>query len=276
VDAQGRLTSAINTPIAISAGAITNLTETIGDTVASLLVSGTGVSVVYDDTANTLTINSTSTGTVTSVAASAPTSGFTISGSPITGAGTLVFTLNNDLLGVENISTLGLATRTATNTWTTRTIMGTPLNIGVIDGSGIGGHPTIDLVGTAVTADTYGDAATVPTFTVDGYGRLTDAVDVPISILSSQIVSFSEDVQDILGSAIVAGSGITVTYDDLAGTVTIDGNTLTNEIIDDRVAALLVAGANVTLTYNDVANTLTISAAASSVSGVGVANRIPY
>ena len=32
-----------------------------------------------------------------------------------------------------------------------------------------------------------------------------------------------------------------------------------NEAIDDRVAALLVAGSNITLTYDDVANTLTIA-----------------
>jgi hypothetical protein len=32
-----------------------------------------------------------------------------------------------------------------------------------------------------------------------------------------------------------------------------------SELIDDRIAALLVAGANVTITYNDVANTLTIA-----------------
>jgi hypothetical protein len=34
-----------------------------------------------------------------------------------------------------------------------------------------------------------------------------------------------------------------------------------NEAVDDRVAALLVAGTNITLTYNDVSNTLTIDAA---------------
>lgn len=36
--------------------------------------------------------------------------------------------------------------------------------------------------------------------------------------------------------------------------------TVNNEQIDDRVAALLVAGAGITLTYDDVANTLTITA----------------
>jgi len=33
-----------------------------------------------------------------------------------------------------------------------------------------------------------------------------------------------------------------------------------NELVDDRVAALLVAGSNITLTYDDGANTLTIAA----------------
>ena len=44
------------------------------------------------------------------------------------------------------------------------------------------------------------------------------------------------------------------------------------EDVDDRVASLLVAGANITLTYNDVANTLTITAASGSgtVTSVGL------
>lgn len=33
----------------------------------------------------------------------------------------------------------------------------------------------------------------------------------------------------------------------------------TNERVDDRVASLLVAGSNITLTYNDVSNTLTVA-----------------
>lgn len=44
---------------------------------------------------------------------------------------------------------------------------------------------------------------------------------------------------------------------------------LTNasEVVDDRVAALLVAGTNVTLTYNDAANTLTIAASGGGTGG---------
>jgi hypothetical protein len=46
-----------------------------------------------------------------------------------------------------------------------------------------------------------------------------------------------------------------------------DFNTGIAEIIDDRVSALLVAGSNITLTYNDAAGTLTIDAAGGSGSG---------
>lgn len=42
------------------------------------------------------------------------------------------------------------------------------------------------------------------------------------------------------------------------------------EAVDDRVAALLVQGSGVTLTYDDVAGTLTVSAAASILSGQAV------
>jgi hypothetical protein len=43
------------------------------------------------------------------------------------------------------------------------------------------------------------------------------------------------------------------------------------ESVDDRVAALLVAGANVTLTYDDVANTLTVASSGGGGSGLSLA-----
>jgi hypothetical protein len=44
------------------------------------------------------------------------------------------------------------------------------------------------------------------------------------------------------------------------GLIAASGGGLTAEQVDDRVAGLLVAGTNVTLTYNDGANTLTVDA----------------
>lgn len=63
------------------------------------------------------------TGTVTSVGATAPVAGFTISGSPITTAGTFVFTLANDLAAVEGLSATGLVRRTATDVWSAGTLV---------------------------------------------------------------------------------------------------------------------------------------------------------
>lgn len=86
-----------------------------------------------------------STASVTSVAATAPAAGFTISGSPITGSGTFVFSLSDDLAALEGISTTGISVRTAANTWTTRSLAGTSNRIAVSNGSGIAGNPTIDI-----------------------------------------------------------------------------------------------------------------------------------
>ena len=48
-----------------------------------------------------------------------------------------------------------------------------------------------------------------------------------------------------------------------------------NEAVDDRVAALLVAGSGIGLSYNDAANTLTISATG-GITGSGTADQIAY
>lgn len=60
-------------------------------------------------------------GTVTSVAAAVSGAGLSVSGSPITGAGTLTFGLVNDLAAVEALATTGLVRRTATDTWSAGT-----------------------------------------------------------------------------------------------------------------------------------------------------------
>lgn len=54
---------------------------------------------------------------------------------------------------------------------------------------------TINLDDTAVTANSYGAAATIPTFTVDGQGRITAAADVSIDILHTQVSDFDAGVQ---------------------------------------------------------------------------------
>lgn len=108
----------------------------------------------------------------------------------------------------------------------------TPADIGAATSAQANATHTGDATGaTALTLATvnsnvgaFGSATQIPTFTVNAKGLTTAAANVAISIPSSQVSDFSEAV-------------------------------------DDRVSALAVAGTNMTITYNDVANTLTFDAA---------------
>jgi len=78
-----------------------------------------------------------------------------------------------------------------------------------------------------------------------------------------------EQVQDIVADMLVAGTNITLSYNDPTGKLTIvsgagGGGGLTTEDVQDIVGALCVASTNMTITYNDAANTLTFAAATGS------------
>ena len=107
---------------------------------------------------------------------------------------------DNDLNAISGLTTTGLISRTSTGNMSTRTITGTATRIAINDGGGINGNPTIDLITTAVTAGDYNtesltsvssagsnsepygtETVNATKFTVDAYGRLTNAVNVPIA-----------------------------------------------------------------------------------------------
>ena len=121
------------------------------------------------------------------------------------------------------------------------------------------------------------------------YNNFTNTPSIPATtndISEGTNLYFTDErVDDRVNNLIQGGSGITVTYNDAAGTLTIESlvsgygsadfdtdfasNTTTdltegtnlyytNERVDDRVANLLVGGNNITVTYNDTAGTLTV------------------
>lgn len=116
--------------------------------------------------------------------------------------------------------------------------------------------------------------------------------------VAADISDLPEAVQDVMGAALVAGSGISIVYNDAGNTITITADpeyirdtiaaalqtgtgvtvtnndgadtitlSITDEDLQDKIAAFLAAGSNVTITYNDGANTLTIAGSAGT-SGV--------
>lgn len=82
-----------------------------------------------------LIVASGSTGTVTSVTVAAPGEGLFSSGSPITVAGTINITLDDDVAAIEALTGLGHLSRTGVNTWALSTtinwsdITGTPTTL---------------------------------------------------------------------------------------------------------------------------------------------------
>lgn len=86
---------------------------------------------------------------------------------------------------------------------------------------------------------------------------------------ASNITDFNSSVSGLLPvTNILGGSNITISQSGTNFTVAVTGSLgLTTEEVDDRVAALLVAGTGITLDYNDPANTLTINTSGLQPSG---------
>jgi hypothetical protein len=183
-------------------------------------------------------------GTVTSVAATAPAAGFTISGSPITTAGTFLFTLADDLAALEALSGTGILARTAANTYALRTITaGT--GISVADGNGVAGNPTItntspDQVVSITGAGINVTTGTYPTFTITGTevdglvtneGSLTVGAGTGTTSLINSNTSGSTPVTITAAGILTtaeAGNVITLTATEVDGSVSNELQTIAN------------------------------------------------
>lgn len=106
---------------------------------------------------------------------------------------------------------------------------------------------------------------TIGTAIVQGTGitvTVNDAGDT-ITIANSASLD-AEAVQDIVGAFISGTSGVTATYNDTTNTLVISGTGIDTEAVQDIVGALITGSGLVTATYNDAGNTLTISTTATA------------
>lgn len=163
--------------VSITGGSITGISD--------LLVSDGGTG------ASTLTGIVTGNGTSGLVGRSltAPAAGITIANNNGSAANP-TFALANDLAAIEGLSTNGIATRTTTDTWTTRTVAGTTNRVSLTNGDGVSGNPTIDIAATYIGQTSITTLGTITTGVwngttiaiANGGTNATDAEDARVNL----------------------------------------------------------------------------------------------
>lgn len=193
-----------NHSVLVGAGtsAITSLTAA---TNGQVLIGSTGADPVFNSMAQ-------------------PAAGLTITG----GAGSVTFALADDLAAVEALSTTGLATRTGTSAWTTRTITAGSAAVTVTNGDGVSGNPTIDvslsnidinsLTGYPLTVAHGGTSATTLGNHSVLVGAGTSAITSLTAATNGQVLIGSTGADPVFNSMAQPAAGLTITGG--AGSVT--------------------------------------------------------
>lgn len=88
-------------------------------------------------------------------------------------AGNPTLALANDLAAVEGLATNGLAARTATDTWATRTITGPAAGITVSNGDGVSGDPTLALANDLAALEALASTGFAARTTTDTWAQRT-------------------------------------------------------------------------------------------------------
>lgn len=207
------------------------LNELVDDRVNGLLVAGTGIALSYNDSGNSLTVNTNLTAG----------SGISISGATIS--------LSDPTIQAADITDFNSA------------VSGLLPVTNVSAGSGIS---------VSSSSGNYTISLSDPTIQV---GDITDFVDGVNDRVGSLLTAGSNiqltytDNGNATSSLQIAVTGISMS----GHTHTSTDITDFAEAVDDRVGSLLVAGSGVSLSYNDGSNTLTITSSLVAGSGISVA-----
>lgn len=291
-DAQGRVTSVVNTSITLTSASISDFTEAAQDAVGNILTDSSSIDFTYNDALNTITavvlpggVNHNSLlnyvanqhvdHSAVSITAGTGLSGggditasrtLNIANTTVTagsyGSATTVptYTVNaqGQLTAAANVSISITSTQVSDFTEAAQDAVGGALantsNINLTYND-VGNSISADLTNTGVTAGSYGSATTVPVITVDAKGRISAASSVAISLTSASISDFTEAAQDAVGNALVDSASIDFTYNDALNTIT---------------AVVLPAGVDHNSLLNYVANQHVDHSAVSITAGTGL------
>ena len=192
VDAQGRLTAASEQDIQIATSQVTDLAEfiddTVGDAVTGLVQAGEGIDVTYDDNAGTLTIAGEDASTSNKGIASFNTDDFNVTAGDVELEDTVVKTVTTDS-GALTPSSHGFS---------------------ILGGEGL------DVTHTGTSITVAGEDATSSNKGIASF----DATD--FTVTSGAVTLNVDRIEDAVDNLIIAGTGLDKTYNDGAGSITID------------------------------------------------------
>jgi hypothetical protein len=221
----------------------------------------------------------TAAGTYVARILQAPAAGLTIT-NPYGVVGDPTFALANDIGAIEGLTTTGFAVRTATDTWTTRTITGTATRITVTNGTGATLDPVIDLTsgvittpGTykSVTIDTYGrtTAGTNPT-TLAGFG-ITDA-----QPLSTSLTNFAADITVGIIAQTASGTYASRTLTGTATRITVtNGTGVTADPVIDLTSGVITTPGTYKSVTIDTYGRATAGTNPTTLAGFGITDAQP-